>query len=270
VSGGRGKAVEVKGVRCIFQHTSGQIVEALCGIDLEIPAGQLACIVGRSGGGKSTLVRAIAGLTPLTEGTILVDGTEVSGPSSQKGMVFQEDTVFPWMRVQANVEFGLRAQGMARTKRRQVAAEWLSAVRLQNFAESWPRELSGGMRKRVALAAVFAAGADLLLMDEPFGALDYVTRLSLHEVLLGLWRHTGRTIIFVTHDIEEALVLGDRILLIGDGRLIDDLQVGLPRPRSEEVRASPRAVRLTKTIVHHLGLGHEDTLAASPLRQVGS
>jgi len=133
-------------------------------------------------------------------------------------------------------------------------------VDLLDFAESWPRELSGGMRRRVALATVFAGGAPILLMDEPFGSLDYVTRLSLHRLLLDLWRNTERTIVFVTHDIEEALILADRILVIMEGRVVEDLPVALPRPRDEEVRARPEAVRMVKTIMHHLGL---DSLAAA-------
>jgi NitT/TauT family transport system ATP-binding protein len=252
------RALHAEGLCCSFRHASGRNIEALRGIDLDVPAGQFVCIVGRSGGGKSTLVRAIAGLNHLTKGSIIIDGRKVTGPSANRGMVFQEDTVFPWLRVETNVEFGLRAQGKTRLERERIAGQWLRAVGLEAFSESWPRELSGGMRKRVALATVFAAGADLLLMDEPFGALDYVTRLSLHEVLLELWRQTRRTIIFVTHDIEEALVLGDRILVVGDGRLIDDLPVELPRPRSEEVRASSHAVDLTKTIIRHLGISHRN------------
>ena len=169
-------------------------------------------------------------------------------------MVFQDDTVFPWMRVRANVEFGLKAKGMAADERGQLADRWLEQVGLDEFADSWPRELSGGMRKRVALATVFATGADILLMDEPFGSLDYVTRLSLHGLLLDLWRRTGHTIVFVTHDVEEALILADRILVMKDGGVADDIPVRLARPRDEEVRALPEAVEIIRTIIHHLGL----------------
>jgi NitT/TauT family transport system ATP-binding protein len=249
-----GNAIVCEDVWCVFEHGSGQRVEALRGVSTTFPPGQFVCVVGRSGHGKSTLLRAIAGLIPLSGGTISVGGRPVTGPSDERGMIFQEDTVFPWMRVRENAEFGLKAQGVARAERRRIADEWLTAVGLQGFAESWPRELSGGMRKRVAVATVFAGGAGILLMDEPFGALDYVTRLSLHDLVLALWRRTGRTILFVTHDIEEALVLGDRIVVMKDGAIIDDLPVRLPRPRDEEVRASGEAVHLTKTIVRHLGL----------------
>lgn len=246
--------IRCDGVSCTFEHASGQRVEALRGVTIAFPPGQFVCIVGRSGHGKSTLLRAIAGLTPLSAGAILVNERPVSGPADDRGMIFQEDTVFPWMRVRENAEFGLKAQGVESGERRRRTAEWLAAVGLEGFADSWPRELSGGMRKRVAIATVFAGGARILLMDEPFGALDYVTRLSLHDLVLDLWRRTRRTILFVTHDIEEALILGERIIVMRDGQIVDDLAVALPRPRDAEVRASPAAVSVTKSIVGHLGL----------------
>jgi NitT/TauT family transport system ATP-binding protein len=248
--------IEIGNARCTFRHGSGRLVEALRGVDLVIKDGEFACLVGRSGHGKSTLLRALAGLNPLTSGEIVVDGKKVTGPSPERGMVFQEDTVFPWMRVYDNVAFGLRSLGRRETEVDQTVREWLSAVKLTDFAKSWPKELSGGMRKRVAIAAAFATGAKILLMDEPFGSLDYVTRLTLHGLLLNLWGRTGRTIVFVTHDIEEALILGDRILVMTEGRLIDDIPVCLGRPRDEEARASPQAVAITKAIHRDLGLGN--------------
>lgn len=246
--------IEVKNARCTFRHTSGRLVEALRGVSIVINDGEFVCLVGRSGHGKSTLLRALAGLNPLSGGEIVVDGKKVTGPSPERGMIFQEDTVFPWMRVYDNVAFGLRSLGRRDTETKQAVQEWLAAVKLDDFARSWPKELSGGMRKRVAIAAVFATGAKILLMDEPFGSLDYVTRLTLHRLLLDLWAQTRRTIVFVTHDIEEALILGDRILVMADGRLTDDIRVDLKRPRDEEERASPRAVAVTKAIFRDLGL----------------
>lgn len=246
--------IQVSNVSCTFQHDSGREVQALKEVSLEISPGELVCLVGRSGHGKSTLLRAIAGLNSLSEGQIYVGNEVVQKPSAQRSMVFQEDTVFPWMKVRDNVEFGLKAQGMDSRESAQIASEWLHAVRLTDFAGSFPKELSGGMRKRVAIASVFATGAEILLMDEPFGALDYVTRLSLHQLLLDLWQKTKRTIVFVTHDIEEALILANRIVIMGHGRVVDILPVQLPRPRTEEVRASQEAVLLTKTIMKHLGL----------------
>jgi NitT/TauT family transport system ATP-binding protein len=179
-------------------------------------------------------------------------------------MVFQEDTVFPWLTVQDNVEFGLRAKGLLRSERAAQARAWLQAVGLPDVSGSWPKELSGGMRKRVALATVFATGAGVLIMDEPFGALDFVTRATLHEVLIDLWRQTQNSIVFVTHDIEEALVLGDRILVVSDGRILDDITCTLPRPRLEEERTSLQAVQITKTILRRLGLERASDPRRSP------
>ena len=169
--------------------------------------------------------------------------------------------------------FALRSLGRRETETDRIVQEWLAGG-ADDFASSWPRELSGGMRKRVAIAAVFAAGAKILLMDEPFGSLDYVTRLTLHRLLLDLWARTRRTIVFVTHDIEEALILGDRILVMADGRLTDDIRVDLKRPRDEEERASPRAVAVTKAIFRDLGLvealeSHREQCSRKPVAMTG-
>lgn len=244
--------ITIKDAECRFQHGSGHEVRALDNVSVTIGEGEFVCLLGRSGHGKSTLLRSLAGLNRLTAGSIAVDGTPVAGPGVERGMVFQEDTVFPWMTVQQNVEFGLRAQNQPAEHRRREAGRWLEAVGLSDFAESWPKELSGGMRKRVAIATVFAGGAPILLMDEPFGPLDYVTRRDLQSLLIDLWQRTGRTIIFVTHDIEEALVLAQRILVLRSGRIVDDIDVDLPRPRLEEVRASRRGVEIARVILDHL------------------
>jgi NitT/TauT family transport system ATP-binding protein len=249
--------IRFEGVSCTFQHRKGTVVEALRDITVSVPPGQFVCVVGRSGHGKSTLLRVLAGLQGPTAGRVVVGDKAVDGPGNDRGMVFQQDTVFPWMHVRDNVEYGLRARGVARAERRKISDRWLEAVQLQAFADSWPRELSGGMRKRVAFAAVLAAGANVWLMDEPFGSLDYFTRRALHELVLEVWEETRRTVFFVTHDIEEALILADRILLLANGRLVDDLEVKLPRPRDEEVRANKESVALTKTVLGHLGFGEE-------------
>ncbi len=245
-------SLQIDQASCRFQHASGREVQALNRLSLSVPPGEFVCLVGRSGGGKSTLLRAIAGLTSLSEGTVRVDGQLVTGPNSDRGMVFQEDAVFPWMRVGSNVEFSLKLRGVPARERRDAAARWLGAVGLDRFAGSWPKELSGGMRKRVALAMVFAAGARVLLMDEPFGALDYVTRLTLYDLLLQLWSETGATVLFVTHDLEEALVLGDRVVIVRDGAVADDRRIRLPRPRDADVRATPEGVALTQAMVQQL------------------
>ncbi len=164
-----------------------------------------------------------------------------------------EDTVFPWMHVRGNVEFALKVKDVPKSRRREISDRWLEAVGLSSFAESWPRELSGGMRKRVALAAVLASDAAVWLMDEPFGSLDYFTRRGLHDMLIKLWIETEKTVFFVTHDIEESLILADRILVLNEGCLVEDIPVRLTRPRTEEVRASSEAVDISKTILERLG-----------------
>lgn len=241
-------------ISCVFRHRSGHLVNALREVSLEVPEGQLVCVVGRSGHGKTTLLRVLAGLQSPSGGRVTVGERPISGPGSDRAMVFQQDTVFPWMHVRDNVEFGLAANGVARAERHKIAERWIRAVGLESFADSWPRELSGGMRKRVALASVLAVDAEVWLMDEPFGSLDYFTRRTLHESLLDLWAETRKTVFFVTHDLEEALILADRVLLVHEGRIVDDLQVTLARPRDEDVRATPEAVDLTKRILRHLGV----------------
>jgi NitT/TauT family transport system ATP-binding protein len=260
---GAGSLVRFDGVGCEFEHRTGATVHALDGVTFDVPAGQFVCILGRSGHGKTTLLRVLAGLQEISEGAVTVRDKEVVGPGSDRPMVFQQDTVFPWMHVRANVEFTLKVKGVGRSERRASSDKWIEAVGLTEFAESWPRELSGGMRKRVALAAVLTSGADVWLMDEPFGSLDYFTRRGLHDVLLDLWTAAGKTVFFVTHDLEETLLLADRILVISQGRLVEDIEVDLPRPRSEEVRASGRAVEITRTILDRLGVAQAPSAAAA-------
>lgn len=252
------RVVSFEGLWCVFEHRSGQLVNALQDVNFQVESGEFVCVVGRSGHGKTTLLRVLAGLQPPTAGQIRLGEEVVKGPSADRAMVFQQDTVFPWLNVRRNVEFGLRALKTPEEERKEVTAHWLEAVGLTDFADSWPRELSGGMRKRVALASAMAVESDVILMDEPFGSLDYFTRRNLHDVLLDLWRETRKTIFFVTHDIEEALILADRVILLAEGRLVDDIPVKLPRPRDEDVRASNEAVEITKVILAHLGITEEE------------
>lgn len=251
-------AITFDHVGCVFRHRSGALVHALRDVSFVVPPGQFVAIVGRSGHGKSTMLRVLAGLTKATSGDVYVDDRKVTGPGSDRGMVFQQDSVFPWMHVRANVEYGLRARAVDRQQRATVASDWIKAVGLEDFADSWPRELSGGMRKRVAFAAVLAAGAEVWLMDEPFGSVDYFNRRALHELVLDVWSRTKKTVFFVTHDIEEALILADRILLVREGRIVEDLMVNLARPRNEDVRATSEAVELTKRVLEQIGTSGEE------------
>ncbi|WP_423209671.1 ABC transporter ATP-binding protein [Paracoccus yeei] len=240
--------INIESATCEFRRADGTMLRALDAIDLTIGEGEFVCLLGRSGHGKSTLLRSLAGLNPLTSGRIVVNGTAIHGPGAERSMVFQEDTVFPWMTVLQNVCFGLAMQGKGRDAQEREAMHWLDLVGLSANAKSWPKELSGGMRKRVAIASAFATGAPILLMDEPFGALDYVTRMELQNLLIRLWRETRRTIVFVTHDIEEALVLAERVVMLRGGRMVLDAPAVLPRPRTADVRASAEALDLTHRI----------------------
>jgi NitT/TauT family transport system ATP-binding protein len=249
--------IRLAGVTMTFRRADGQVVDAVRDVSLEIPAGEFVCIVGPSGHGKTTLLQLVAGLLLPTRGTITVDGVAVSGPGPDRGVVFQRDSVFPWMRVIDNVEYGLRCRGVDKKTRHEISRRYLDAVGLADVARAWPKELSGGMLKRVAVATVFANGARVLLLDEPFGPLDYVTRRQLHDVLLALWREAEgeqRTVLFVTHDVDEALILADRILVIKHGRLVDDLRSMLPRPRTTDSLVGPEALEHKHILLAHLGL----------------
>lgn len=241
-----------------FRRADGQSVNALSEVSAQIYRGQFVCLVGPSGCGKTTLLNMIAGLLLPSAGTLQVGGEIVTKPSPERGMVFQKDSVFPWMRVINNVEYGLKCRGVAKAERRAIAERYLERVGLSHVARAWPRELSGGMLKRVAVATVFANGANVLLLDEPFGAVDYVTKRQLHDVLLALWSEadTGkrRTVVFVTHDVDEALTLADRILVLHSGRIVDDLAITAPRPRTTDGLMEAQMVHNKRVLLAHLGL----------------
>jgi NitT/TauT family transport system ATP-binding protein len=253
-------------------RADGQLVHALAEVSFSIERGQFVCIVGPLGCGKSTLLQMIAGLLLPSGGTLEVNGAPVTGPGPERGMVFQKDSVFPWLRVIRNVEYGLKCRGVDKAERRRTASFYLERVGLSHVARAWPRELSGGMLKRVAVATVFANGAEVLLLDEPFGAVDYVTKRLLHEVLLTLWvdPETGarRTVVFVTHDVDEALILADRILVMNAGRTVDDLAVAAPRPRTTDTLLEADMVRHKHVLLTHLGLETGAKPPAAPALQV--
>jgi nitrate ABC transporter ATP-binding subunit len=231
-------------------------VEALAPIDLAISKGEFVCMIGASGCGKSTLLRIIAGFEEPTTGHVLIDGKPVTGPGSDRGMVFQDYALFPWMTVRQNISFGPRQRHLARDEIDKTTDEFIKMVGLERFADRYPNQLSGGMKQRVAIARVLANNANILLMDEPFGALDALTREQLQNELLQIWKRTGVTTIFVTHSVEEAVLLADRVLVMsaGPGRIDSDFRIELPRPRdvsSPEFNALRRDIarRLTSHLV---------------------
>ena len=213
-----------------------RIVEALQPIDLNVEAGKFVCFLGPSGCGKSTLLSIIAGLEDASGGTVLVNGKKVTGPGTERILLFQEAALFPWLDIQRNVEFGLRQIGVPARQRAEIAHNFLSKVHLAGFERSYPHQLSGGMKQRAAIARALAINPEVLLMDEPFGALDAFTRDRLHGELETIWSETRKTIIFVTHNVREAIALGDRVIVFAPrpGRIVRDFKIDLPRPRSLE------------------------------------
>jgi len=228
--------VALDSISLSYKTTSGERLLALDNISLEVKPGEFLCIVGPSGCGKSTLLHLIAGLNPQTSGKVLVDGTPVSGPGTDRILIFQELGLFPWLTVGGNVEFGLKMKNLPKAEREEKVQHYLRLVHLSKFRDSYIHQLSGGMRQRVALARALATEPDVLLMDEPFAALDAQTRDLLHDELERIWAETGRTIIFVTHNVREAVRLGDRVALMTfrPGRVKQEFSVNLPRPRHME------------------------------------
>ena len=224
--------IQVNAVSKRFAIPGGEVI-ALIDIDLAINKGEFVCLLGPSGCGKSMLLNAVAGFALPTSGTITVDGKVVREPGPDRGMVFQEYALFPWMTVAQNVAFGLEIKGMARAGIKTRVAELLEMLKLTDFADRFPKDLSGGMRQRVAIARVLALDPPVLLMDEPFGALDSLTRRSLQDELLRIWAQMKKTIIFVTHSIEESIYLADRIVVMTyrPGTIKADIPVEMPRPR---------------------------------------
>jgi len=228
--------VALDAISLSYKTTSGERLLALDKIDLEVKPGEFLCIVGPSGCGKSTLLHLIAGLHPQTSGRVLVDGAPVSGPGTDRILIFQELGLFPWLTVGGNVEFGMKMKNISKAEREEKVQYYLRLVHLSKFRDSYIHQLSGGMRQRVALARALATEPDVLLMDEPFAALDAQTRDLLHDELERIWAETGRTIIFVTHNVREAVRLGDRVALLTfrPGRVKQEFSVNLPRPRHME------------------------------------
>jgi len=233
----RAGSIEVKNVGQIFR-TSSQTVEALADVSLDVKPGRFVVLVGPSGCGKSTLLMMMAGLREQTSGTILINGKPILKPDPDRvGVVFQEASLFPWLTAEENVEFPLTLRGVAKPDRRAKAQDALKLVGLEGFAKRHPHELSGGMKQRVSIARGLVQDPPVLLMDEPFAALDEQTRMTMGDELLRIWEATGKTVVFVTHSLTEAVYLADEVVVMSarPGRIVDHIHVALPRPRTYEM-----------------------------------
>lgn len=250
-----GTTMAIEDVTLRYGDANG--VLALDDVSLKVAKNEFCVIVGPSGCGKSSLLYLAAGLNDATSGSIKVDGREVIEPGPDRGMVFQSYTLFPWLTVRANIEYGPKRKGLPAEQRRQIVDQYLNEVGLAPFADHYPAQLSGGMKQRVAIARALANDPAVLLMDEPFGALDSQTRGTMQKLLLRVWERQQKTVLFVTHDIDEALVLGDRVLVMTarPGKIKAEIKVDIPRPRSMDVILEPDFIALKRRI---LGLLHDE------------
>ena len=246
--GGTAK-ISVQHVRKTFALKNEEFV-ALDDVSLDIADNEFVTVVGPSGCGKSTLMNVLAGLETPTSGHARVDGADVTGPGPERGVIFQQYALFPWLTVRKNIEFGLKVAGLAKAERREKAEHFIDLVGLGQFADALPKMLSGGMKQRCAIARAYAVDPSILLMDEPFGALDALTRVTLQEQLLDTWSREQRTVMFITHDVDEAVFLANRVVVMAarPGRIYDVVDVDLPYPRTEEVRLSPEFAALRNRV----------------------
>ena len=236
-----GAAPKIEVIDLCKRFGAADAAPVLQAVDLACAENEFVCLLGRSGCGKTTLLNIIAGLVPPSSGEVRVDGVRVTGPGQGKGMVFQQNALFPWLSARGNVEFGAQRRGLGKDEARRVANELLDLVSLQDYGDRFPGQLSGGMQQRVAIARALALDPQILLMDEPFGALDEITRLDMQAELLRVWSSRRKTVVFVTHSIMEALMLGDRVVIMGDGGITSIHEVAQDRPRS---RSDPALIRL--------------------------
>jgi len=253
--------LRIDNVALRFMRRGGSPVTALEKISLDVEENEFSVIVGPSGCGKTSLLRLVAGLIEPSEGAVYLDGHAVTKPGRDRGMVFQSYTLFPWLRVAENVEFGLKIAGIETGERRRIALRYISQVGLDGFERAYPKELSGGMMQRVALARALANDPEVLLMDEPFGALDSQTRSLMQELLLKIWERAHKTVLFITHDIDEAILLGDRVYVMTarPGRIKEEVDIDIPRPRTVELLTSERFIVIKRRI---MALIHEEAVRA--------
>ncbi|CAN7483606.1 NitT/TauT family transport system ATP-binding protein [Arthrobacter sp. PvP023] len=262
--------LSVRGVKKVYQ-TDGGDIEAVRNLTFDLRAGELACLVGPSGSGKTTLLKCISGLMAPTEGEVLLDGRRVTGPPKKMAVVFQEygRSLFPWMRVRDNVELPLKNQGMPKAERDRLVDEALEAVGLSGVPRSYPWQLSGGMQQRVAIARAIAYQPEVLLMDEPFAAVDAQTRADLEDLIRVVWKKLGVTVLFVTHDIDESVYLGERVIILSSSPTViqEDIMIDLPAERDQlNTRSLPRFTELRHHVYEQIQLakrGHRPAAASS-------
>ena len=239
--------VDVKGVQKVYEGNKRKPdVLAVDTVNLRIMKNEFITILGPSGCGKSTLLRMIGGLEEQTTGDIYLHGEELIGPSANRGMVFQAYSLFPWLNIEENIQYGLKVKGMDSTKRKAISNQYIELVGLKGFEQHYPKQLSGGMQQRVAIARALANDPEILLLDEPFGALDNQTRLIMQELLLEIWEKTHKTILFITHDVEEAIFLGSRVITMTSrpGKIKADMPIDLPHPRSYKIKTKKEFIEL--------------------------
>ncbi len=253
--------LKIQGVSRTFTSAKGPATQALLPVDFHVADNDFVTILGPSGCGKSTMLRIVAGLDQPTSGRVLLDGQPVTGPGADRGMVFQSYTLFPWLTIEQNIRFGLRERGMPESQQKERAAYFIAKVGLRGFERHYPKQLSGGMQQRTAIARALANDPKILLMDEPFGALDNQTRVLMQELLLGIWEAERKTVMFVTHDIDEAIFMASRVAVFSarPGRIKTEIAVDLPHPRHYTLKTSPEFMELKARLTEEI---RAETMAA--------
>ncbi len=246
--------LKIQGVSRTFTSAKGPATQALLPVDFHVADNDFVTILGPSGCGKSTMLRIVAGLDQPTSGRVLLDGQPVTGPGADRGMVFQSYTLFPWLTIEQNIRFGLRERGMPESQQKERAAYFIAKVGLRGFERHYPKQLSGGMQQRTAIARALANDPKILLMDEPFGALDNQTRVLMQELLLGIWEAERKTVMFVTHDIDEAIFMASRVAVFSarPGRIKTEIAVDLPHPRHYTLKTSPEFMELKARLTEEI------------------
>jgi ABC-type nitrate/sulfonate/bicarbonate transport system ATPase subunit len=246
--------LSIQGVSRTFVSPKGQVTQALLPVDFDVEENDFVTILGPSGCGKSTMLRIVAGLDHPTSGRVLLGGRPVEGPGADRGMVFQSYTLFPWLTIEQNIRFGLLERGMPEAQQKERADYFIAKVGLRGFEQHFPKQLSGGMQQRTAIARALANDPKILLMDEPFGALDNQTRVLMQELLLGIWEAERKTVMFVTHDIDEAIFMANRVAVFSarPGRIKTELAVDLPHPRHYTIKTSPEFMDLKARLTEEI------------------